>query len=254
MPYAAGPPAPHQACRVSAPGQAGNGPSAGLPGRAGPRPGRHARPPVIAVERQHRRDPDRDCLLTQSAWLPGAGQRCDPGWVPGPQRRDSGQTRTGRRLSGQEVPLACEHTHSSSASTAARPLRCGGSWPERVSVVTLERAGHRVDSADLQRGGRLEHRHDRRQLLSRHGLPMRGRFSVASICASCNGSGRGSTGPHCPTGHATSSGRRSTPVGVMPTGVDTVCDAGSTSAPPDGLPVYRVVTGPDDAAFCRRVS
>jgi hypothetical protein len=26
------------------------------------------------------------------------------------------------------------------------------------------------------------------------------------------------------------------------------------SAPPDGLPVYRVLTGPDDAAFCYRVS
>ena len=26
------------------------------------------------------------------------------------------------------------------------------------------------------------------------------------------------------------------------------------SAPPAGLPVYRVLTGPDDAAFCRRVS
>lgn len=25
-------------------------------------------------------------------------------------------------------------------------------------------------------------------------------------------------------------------------------------APPDGLPVYRVLTGPDDAAFCHRVS
>jgi hypothetical protein len=24
--------------------------------------------------------------------------------------------------------------------------------------------------------------------------------------------------------------------------------------PPDGLPIYRVLTGPDDAAFCRRVS
>ena len=24
--------------------------------------------------------------------------------------------------------------------------------------------------------------------------------------------------------------------------------------PPDGLPVYRVLTGPDDAAFCERVS
>ncbi|MBT2490792.1 DUF1737 domain-containing protein [Streptomyces sp. ISL-96] len=26
------------------------------------------------------------------------------------------------------------------------------------------------------------------------------------------------------------------------------------STPPDGLPAYRVLTGPDDAAFCRRVS
>ena len=26
------------------------------------------------------------------------------------------------------------------------------------------------------------------------------------------------------------------------------------SEPPDGLPVYRVLTGPDDASFCRRVS
>ncbi|GAB3105021.1 DUF1737 domain-containing protein [Isoptericola nanjingensis] len=24
--------------------------------------------------------------------------------------------------------------------------------------------------------------------------------------------------------------------------------------PPDGLPVYRLLTGPDDATFCRRVS
>ena len=24
--------------------------------------------------------------------------------------------------------------------------------------------------------------------------------------------------------------------------------------PPDGLPRYRLITGPDDAAFCRRVS
>lgn len=24
--------------------------------------------------------------------------------------------------------------------------------------------------------------------------------------------------------------------------------------PPDGLPTYRLLTGPDDAAFCRRVS
>lgn len=26
------------------------------------------------------------------------------------------------------------------------------------------------------------------------------------------------------------------------------------SAPPDGLPTYRLLTGRDDAAFCRRVS
>ena len=26
------------------------------------------------------------------------------------------------------------------------------------------------------------------------------------------------------------------------------------TAPPDGLPVYRILTGPDDAAFCKRVS
>ena len=26
------------------------------------------------------------------------------------------------------------------------------------------------------------------------------------------------------------------------------------SAPPDDLPIYRVLTGPDDAAFCHRVS
>ena len=26
------------------------------------------------------------------------------------------------------------------------------------------------------------------------------------------------------------------------------------SVPPDGLPVYRLLTGPDDASFCRRVS
>lgn len=28
----------------------------------------------------------------------------------------------------------------------------------------------------------------------------------------------------------------------------------SKSAAPDGLPVYRLLTGPDDAVFCRRVS
>jgi hypothetical protein len=26
------------------------------------------------------------------------------------------------------------------------------------------------------------------------------------------------------------------------------------NAPPDGLPAYRLLTGPDDAAFCHRVS
>jgi hypothetical protein len=26
------------------------------------------------------------------------------------------------------------------------------------------------------------------------------------------------------------------------------------SCPPDDLPVYRLLTGPDDAAFCRRIS
>ena len=26
------------------------------------------------------------------------------------------------------------------------------------------------------------------------------------------------------------------------------------SAPPDGLPAHRLLTGPDDASFCRRVS
>ncbi|MFD7712450.1 DUF1737 domain-containing protein [Streptomyces sp. NPDC059785] len=26
------------------------------------------------------------------------------------------------------------------------------------------------------------------------------------------------------------------------------------STPPDGLPVYRLLTGPDDETFCRRVS
>lgn len=32
------------------------------------------------------------------------------------------------------------------------------------------------------------------------------------------------------------------------------CDHDEVSAPPDGLPNYRVLTGPDDAAFCHRVS
>jgi len=28
----------------------------------------------------------------------------------------------------------------------------------------------------------------------------------------------------------------------------------NSPTPPDGLPAYRVLTGPDDSAFCRRVS
>ncbi|CAN7431092.1 hypothetical protein ASF11_19130 [Acidovorax sp. Leaf76] len=28
----------------------------------------------------------------------------------------------------------------------------------------------------------------------------------------------------------------------------------TAAAPPDGMPSYRLLTGPDDAAFCRRVS
>ncbi|HEU4643983.1 MAG TPA: DUF1737 domain-containing protein [Burkholderiales bacterium] len=28
----------------------------------------------------------------------------------------------------------------------------------------------------------------------------------------------------------------------------------SKSAPPDDMPIYRLLTGPDDAAFCHRVS
>lgn len=28
----------------------------------------------------------------------------------------------------------------------------------------------------------------------------------------------------------------------------------AASQPPDGLPAYRLLTGPDDATFCRRVS
>jgi len=27
-----------------------------------------------------------------------------------------------------------------------------------------------------------------------------------------------------------------------------------SAAPPNGLPIYRLLTGPDDAEFCRRVS
>lgn len=28
----------------------------------------------------------------------------------------------------------------------------------------------------------------------------------------------------------------------------------ATNTPPDGLPIYRLLTGPDDASFCHRVS
>ncbi|MFB9158416.1 DUF1737 domain-containing protein [Chromobacterium violaceum] len=28
----------------------------------------------------------------------------------------------------------------------------------------------------------------------------------------------------------------------------------ASSVPPDGLPAYRLLTGPDDSAFCKRVS
>jgi hypothetical protein len=28
----------------------------------------------------------------------------------------------------------------------------------------------------------------------------------------------------------------------------------AATTPPDGLPTYRLLTGPDDASFCRRVS
>ena len=28
----------------------------------------------------------------------------------------------------------------------------------------------------------------------------------------------------------------------------------TATTPPDGLPAYRLLTGPDDASFCRRVS
>ena len=31
-------------------------------------------------------------------------------------------------------------------------------------------------------------------------------------------------------------------------------DTSQVNAPPDGLPAYRVLTGPDDEKFCRRVS
>ena len=40
---------------------------------------------------------------------------------------------------------------------------------------------------------------------------------------------------------------------ARPTASSSAVSAG-TATPPDGLPIYRLLTGPDDAAFCRRVS
>lgn len=36
--------------------------------------------------------------------------------------------------------------------------------------------------------------------------------------------------------------------------VDCRCYGLRVTSPPDGLPVYRLLTGPDDESFCRRVS
>jgi hypothetical protein len=40
----------------------------------------------------------------------------------------------------------------------------------------------------------------------------------------------------------------------MSAATTTTSSSPSGALPPDGLPVYRLLTGPDDAAFCRRVS
>ena len=37
-------------------------------------------------------------------------------------------------------------------------------------------------------------------------------------------------------------------------GVTMSTSRGKMKPPPDGLPAYRLLTGPDDAAFCHRVS
>jgi hypothetical protein len=36
--------------------------------------------------------------------------------------------------------------------------------------------------------------------------------------------------------------------------VDMQTQSSKKREPPDGLPIYRLLTGPDDAAFCRKVS
>lgn len=41
---------------------------------------------------------------------------------------------------------------------------------------------------------------------------------------------------------------------TAPTPTTAPATVARTSAPPDGLPSYRLLTGPDDASFCRRVS
>jgi hypothetical protein len=51
----------------------------------------------------------------------------------------------------------------------------------------------------------------------------------------------------------------SAPVAASPAASHAASPAASPAAsagitPPQGLPVYRLLTGPDDAAFCRRVS
>lgn len=38
------------------------------------------------------------------------------------------------------------------------------------------------------------------------------------------------------------------------TATTTYTSPAPASTPPDGLPAYRLLTGPDDASFCRRVS
>lgn len=41
---------------------------------------------------------------------------------------------------------------------------------------------------------------------------------------------------------------------VLPIGTDMSQEKIVSAAPPDNLPTYRLLTGPDDAEFCRRVS
>ena len=56
---------------------------------------------------------------------------------------------------------------------------------------------------------------------------------------------------------STSSAPAACATGTSPAPATTTTTTTATTtavAPPDGLPVYRLLTGPDDAAFCRRVS